>query len=702
MTWNPTQNFQNAGLIVYGDDANYVKTGMVWNGARNFELIKETNDTATFPGGAPVPSSLGQTFFLRLVSSDGNAVQAQFSADGQSWTNIGASGTNLTGITNPRIGVYATASNQAGAGQPTASYHSVTIEPDEEVCPPSCLHSDEFDGTSLDTAKWTTVRNAPGFEHSIGGGQLTLPILDEIDGTRTGPISHVAQQLQEGTNWTAEAKVTVNHQSSWQQAGIMLWQSDTNFVKVTFSRNANNGNRYFEITADNPPNNTRNIGMAHTVPADFPATGYVRMIRAGNSITGAYSADGESWTPLTGTNATKPVDAVPPREGPGVVIGPYAGSDIDGDFESTASFDYFRTEPDDCPDEDETSPETTVQLNGAAPVATYDGPVSATFTAIDPGEDASGVDFTEYRIDGGAFQVYDTLMPPMIAGAGPHAIEYRSTDLAGNVEATKSVSFEIEGTSDDTIPPMTTAQLNGADPEPTYDGPVEVSLSATDPAGGQEPPTHEVAPDGFTWNPDALEIGAGDTVEWDFGGAFHDICLDTAAPVGPVTGGDCGADETLGDAADEDTGGSRTFTEPGSFLYYCSYHWPSMQGDLEVTEAQGTPGSGVATTSYSVERRRPGRVRERRRRRPVPDRVHGHRGGLPRGRVLLHRRGRQRRADPGGQLRDRGRGAGVPLGRVRRDRARPEVGGRSPRRRAPVGLRWRAQSRLCPDGRPSR
>ena len=32
ITWAPTQNFQNAGLIVYGDDNNYIKTGMVWNG----------------------------------------------------------------------------------------------------------------------------------------------------------------------------------------------------------------------------------------------------------------------------------------------------------------------------------------------------------------------------------------------------------------------------------------------------------------------------------------------------------------------------------------------------------------------------------------------------------------------------------------------------------------------------------------------
>jgi plastocyanin/regulation of enolase protein 1 (concanavalin A-like superfamily) len=288
MTWAPTQNFQNAGLMIYTDDDNYIKTGMVWNGARNFELIKETAGNPTFPGGSTSAGSVGDTFFLRFISADGNSVDAQFSADGSSWTDIGTTGTDLTGLTNPRIGVYATASNQAGAGQPTASFHSVEIEPDE------------------------------------------------------------------------------------------------------------------------------------------------------------------------------------------------------------------------C-------------------------------------------------------------------------------------------------TAQDTTPPETTAQLNGADPVPTYDDPVEVELSATDPEGGSEPQTHEVAGEGFVWNPDALEIAAGDTVEWDFSGGFHDICLGAEVP-GQVTAGECAeGDEQLGDAADGDTGGSRTFTEPGSFAYYCTYHFPSMSGDLEVTEAQGTPGSGVAQTEYSLD-----------------------------------------------------------------------------------------------------
>ena len=115
----------------------------------------------------------------------------------------------------------------------------------------------------------------------------------------------------------------------------------------------------------------------------------------------------------------------------------------------------------------------------------------------------------------------------------------------------------------ETTPPVTTASLDPAAPGPggTYDAPVDVTLSAADPdEGGPDPETVEVAAQGFVWNPDEVEITVGDTVEWDFSGGFHDVCLDTAAPEGPVGATDCGDDELVADETEE--GGSKTFTEP--------------------------------------------------------------------------------------------------------------------------------------------
>ncbi|UVI29019.1 OmpL47-type beta-barrel domain-containing protein [Paenibacillus spongiae] len=90
---------------------------------------------------------------------------------------------------------------------------------------------------------------------------------------------------------------------------------------------------------------------------------------------------------------------------------------------------------------DETPPVTTAALTPAVPDGVngnYKSPVSITFTA----EDDSGIEKTEYRIDGGEWQTYQSA-PIVVSVEGAHTVEYRSIDLIGNVEATKQVSFTI-------------------------------------------------------------------------------------------------------------------------------------------------------------------------------------------------------------------------------------------------------------------
>src|SRR5690606_18570155 len=105
MSWNPTQNFQNAGLVVWTDDNNYVKAGQVWSGSRNFELITELGGSATFNGTVAAPAGFPTDYWIRYVH-DGTTLTAQFSADGSSWTTIGT--TSLSGLVAPGVGVYAT------------------------------------------------------------------------------------------------------------------------------------------------------------------------------------------------------------------------------------------------------------------------------------------------------------------------------------------------------------------------------------------------------------------------------------------------------------------------------------------------------------------------------------------------------------------------------------------------------------------
>ena len=112
--------------------------------------------------------------------------------------------------------------------------------------------------------------------------------------------------------------------------------------------------------------------------------------------------------------------------------------------------------------------------------------------------------------------------PVTVSGNGAHKVEYRSTDVAGNVEATKSVDFTI-GAAGEKTPPVTTSTLDPAAPGAggAYTGPVNVTLSATDPAEtgtgtGGPAATLDVNALPAAWDPAAVAAKVGDTVRWNF------------------------------------------------------------------------------------------------------------------------------------------------------------------------------------------
>ena len=201
--------------------------------------------------------------------------------------------------------------------------------------------------------------------------------------------------------------------------------------------------------------------------------------------------------------------------------------------------------------------------------------------------------------------------PVTVEGDGEHTVEYRSTDVAGNQEATKKVDFTIGGAADDETPPVTSHALDPAQPGAggTYDGPVDVTLSATDPAeGGAEPVTHDVDANGFSWTPNSVDATAGDVVRWNFpeatAGFPHDVWV-----IKPGEAPDsAGTQVTDGAHQPGDEPVSTTVDQAGDWTYLCKLHssvqdghWTGMVGTAHVAEGTGpTEGSGVDFTEYRV------------------------------------------------------------------------------------------------------
>ncbi|GAA1972221.1 OmpL47-type beta-barrel domain-containing protein [Microbacterium pumilum] len=136
---------------------------------------------------------------------------------------------------------------------------------------------------------------------------------------------------------------------------------------------------------------------------------------------------------------------------------------------------------------DTTAPVVVATVNPASPTGLagwYTGAVGVTLSATDD----AGVASIEYRVGAdGAWTDYEA---QVAAPEGATAFGYRATDTKGNVSAVQTVTVQR-----DEVGPAAAAAFDDADG--TTEGPVAVTLSATDAASGVDTISYSV--DGGTW-----------------------------------------------------------------------------------------------------------------------------------------------------------------------------------------------------------
>ncbi|WP_425086405.1 OmpL47-type beta-barrel domain-containing protein [Streptomyces liangshanensis] len=145
-----------------------------------------------------------------------------------------------------------------------------------------------------------------------------------------------------------------------------------------------------------------------------------------NTIEYALGA-GAAWQPYTGPVMVHQTGAHTVR---------YRATDKAGNVAAEKSVSFTVVAP---PPQDTTAPVSTAAVSGTLNSSgAYVTSAKVTLSATDAG---SGVDRTEYSLDGGPYLAYTT--PVIVDALGYHTLAHRATDKAGNTSAAKQLSFTI-------------------------------------------------------------------------------------------------------------------------------------------------------------------------------------------------------------------------------------------------------------------
>ena len=231
------------------------------------------------------------------------------------------------------------------------------------------------------------------------------------------------------------------------------------------------------VTSDDAPGGWQNTAVTVTLSVNETGSGIASTV---------YRVDGGSFQ--SGTSISIPAPADHSNDGAHTIE--YRSTDNAGNVETLRS--------------------ATVRIDTTLPTTTDDAPAgwstSPVTVTLTPADALSGIASTQYRVDGGAFQGGTSVSIPAPAdhsNDGAHAIQYQSTDNAGNVEPLQSATVRI----DTTLP---AGALTGARDGAHVNGPVAIAASASDLPSGVASVEFLVRPNGA--------------------GSFTTISTDTTAP----------------------------------------------------------------------------------------------------------------------------------------------------------------------------
>jgi hypothetical protein len=221
----------------------------------------------------------------------------------------------------------------------------------------------------------------------------------------------------------------------WATVVGAIGETDVNYVEVMTNEGPFDSDSAFVTIADLNPPVTTHLFSGTMGGNDWYVSNVTITLSATDDYSGVaftmYSLDGASFTPY-GSAIIVTAD--------GTHSISYYSADTYGNVEATQGPFAFKI--------DQTKPVTTHAFSGTmGKLSWYVSDVTITLTATDA---TSGVDYTSYKIDSGAWTVYAG--PVVVSTDGQHNLYYNSTDNAGNTEATNGpFAFKMDKTKPEWI-----------------------------------------------------------------------------------------------------------------------------------------------------------------------------------------------------------------------------------------------------------
>ena len=273
VTFSPTENYLRAGVMIYGDDDNFIYLTRVFSDGQKVRATDEVNGSRQ---SWEVDIS-SDTVYLR-IQQEGTLYICWYSLDGNSWTELAQTNRNLL---NPKIGLGA--SQGPSLLEIPADFDFVEVE----SLGFTSIWEDPFNSATLNS-RWSWVREDPAlWSLTSHPGYMAI----NPEGSLHQDLSNDAKNILLTTPFSQDFQITsavsTTVTENYHTAALIVYQDDDNYIYI--SKNYSDGEKIRwrkEIDA-----------VASGWMVDEPEDEiYLRILKDENDYYGFYSLDDLNWT----------------------------------------------------------------------------------------------------------------------------------------------------------------------------------------------------------------------------------------------------------------------------------------------------------------------------------------------------------------------------------------------------------------------